>query len=676
MPMYSEGDLVPNAPSDEQRINAIRFLAVDAVQKANSGHPGMPLGAAAAAYTLWSRHLRFDPKDPHWFDRDRFVLSAGHGSMLLYALLYLTGYNVSLDDLRAFRQWGSKTPGHPEAGHTPGVEATTGPLGQGIGNAVGMAIAEAHLAARYNRGGAPLVDHFTYALCGDGDLMEGISQEAISLAGHLRLGKLIVIYDDNNVSLAGPTNITFTDDTRMRFEASGWHTQSIGADHGNDVAAIDEAIRTAKNANDRPSLIVVRTEIGYGSPLQNTYKAHGEPLGAENVKKTKAALGWPLEPDFYVPDEALAYFRELGATGTALHAQWQQRFERWKSENGELAAELERILRGSLPKTLPWPAFTEENGAVATRDAGSTVMNAIAADLPELFGGSADLDPSTKTYLKEQGDFEPGSYQGRNVHYGVREHVMAAATNGIALHGGLMPYAATFFNFVDYLKPALRLSALSKAHTIFVFTHDSVFLGEDGPTHEPIEQLASLRAMPNIRVVRPADALETLEAWKLAIDPATRGPWALVLTRQKVPFLGRRDARVDRGAYVIAEADGTPELLLLATGSEVALAIAAKKLLDERGVRTRVVSMPCFELFDAQPESYRHEVLPPACTARMSIEAASTYGWERYVGSQGFAFGIDRFGASAPYAAIAEHFGFTPESIAKRALEHFALASR
>ncbi len=665
-----------NSPVDEQRINAIRFLAVDAVQKANSGHPGLPLGAAAMAYTLWSRHLKFNAKDPHWFDRDRFVLSAGHGSMLLYALLYLTGYGVTLDDLKSFRQLGSKTPGHPEAGHTPGVEATTGPLGQGLGNAVGMAIAEAHLGAVYNRSDAQIVDHYTYVIAGDGDLMEGISQEAVSLAGHLKLGKLIVLYDDNRVSLAGPTDVTFTDDACARFDASGWHTQTIEVDRSNDVDTIDEAIRIAKNVTDRPSMIAVRTHIGFGSPLQDSFKSHGEPLGADNVKKTKEMLGWPLEPDFYVPDDVLKFYRELGERGAQTQAQWQRTFDAWKAQNGEPAAQLERALRGEIPASLPWPSFTAENGAVATRDAGGTVMNAIAAALPELVGGSADLDPSTKTYLKGQGDFEPGNYAGRNVHYGVREHVMAAATNGIALHGGLMPFAATFFNFVDYLKPALRLAALSELHNIFVFTHDSVFLGEDGPTHEPIEQLAMLRAMPNIRVVRPADSVETVAAWKLAIDPKSGCPWALVLTRQKVPFLGQRNADVSRGAYIIADAQGTPDLILIATGSEVALAIDAKKILDDKGVATRVVSMPCWELFADQPESYRDDVLPPSVTARMSIEAGATFGWKQWVGDRGYAFGIDHYGRSAPYAAIAKAFGFTPDNIANVALEKFALATR
>lgn len=667
---------MPNVPADEQRINTIRFLAVDAVQKANSGHPGMPLGAAAMGYTLWTRHLKFNPKDPDWFDRDRFILSAGHGSMLLYALLFLTGYDVSLDDLRAFRQLGSKTPGHPEARRTAGVEATTGPLGQGLANAVGFAIAEAHLAATYNRSDAKIVDHYTYCICGDGDLMEGISQEAVSLAGHLQLGKLIALYDDNHVSLAAPTDVTFTDDVCARFDASGWHTQRIDIDHGNDVATIDEAISIAKGVTDRPSLVAIRTHIGYGSPVQDTYKAHGEPLGVENVKKTKEALGWPLQPDFYVPDEALAFFRERGAAGAEKQSQWQRTYDAWKAANPDMGAQLDRVLAGRLPAQLPWPTFTAENGAVATRDAGGAVMNAIAKALPELVGGSADLDPSTKTYLKDCGDFQPGNYAGRNIHYGVREHVMAAATTGISLHGGLMPFCATFFNFVDYLKPALRLAALTKVHAIYVFTHDSVFLGEDGPTHEPIEQLAMLRATPNVRVVRPADSLETREAWQLAVDPSSECPWALVLTRQKLPFLGDRTTHVGRGAYVIAEAQGTPDLILIATGSEVSLAIDAKKLLEEKGVRTRVVSMPCWELFEVQPQSYRDEILPPQITARMSIEAAATLGWSRWVGDRGLTYGIDRFGASAPAAAIAKAYGFTADRVAEVALDAFALASR
>ncbi len=664
-----------NSPADEQRINAIRFLAVDAVQKANSGHPGMPMGAAAMAYALWSRHMHFNPKDPHWLNRDRFVLSAGHGSMLLYALLYLTGYGMTMDDLKSFRQFGSKTPGHPEAEKAHGgVEATTGPLGQGIANAVGMAMAEAHLGAVYNRTDQSVVDHYTYCIVGDGDLMEGISQESISLAGHLKLGKLIVLYDDNKVSLSGPTDLALDDDPLARFDASGWHTQLVDSGHCNDVDTIDQAITVAKNVTDRPSLIAVRTHIGFGSPRQDSYLAHGEPLGPENVKKSKEELGWPLEPTFYVPDEVLAFYRSLGSKGEELEDRWRATYDAWKAANGELAAQLERSLDNELPPNLPWPSFTAENGSVATRDAGGAVMNAIAQSFPPLFGGSADLDPSTKTYLKNCGDFEPNEYAGRNVHYGVREHAMVAINNGVALHGALLPFAATFFNFYDYCKPAVRLACLAELHSIFVFTHDSFFLGEDGPTHQPIEQLASLRATPNCMVVRPADALEVLETWKLAIATKSQ-PWAIVLTRQKVPFLGQRDAAVSKGAYVLADAGGTPDVILIGTGSEVSLAMDAKQILDGKGVRTRVVSMPCWELFDRQPQAYKDEVLPPSVGARMSIEAGATLGWAKYVGDRGFAFGIDHFGASAPAADLAKAFGFTPDNVAKLALEKFALAT-
>jgi transketolase len=667
---------VPNTPADEQRINAIRFLSVDAVDKANSGHPGLPLGAAGQAYALWTRHLRVNPQDPHWFNRDRFVLSAGHGSALLYSLLYLFGFPLTLDDLKSFRQLGSKTPGHPEYEYFQhaGVEATTGPLGQGFANAVGMAIAEAHLAAVYNRA-QTIVDHYTYCLAGDGDLMEGISQEALSLAGHLRLGKLIVLYDDNKVSLAGPTDVTFTDDAIARFDASGWHTQFIDAAHGNDADAISQAIDVAKNVTDRPSLIAVRSHIGYGSPKQDSFKAHGEPLGPDNTRKTKERLGWPPEPAFYVPDDVLAFYRDLGKKGADLEALWKTTYLQWKKENPELAEQFERIERGELPRSLPWPQFTPENGAVATRDSSGATMNAIAASLPELVGGSADLDPSTKTYLKGQGDFEPNNYGGRNIHNGVREHAMAAVNNGIAYHGDLLPFSATFFNFVDYLKPALRLTALARIHHIYVFTHDSVFLGEDGPTHEPIEQLAMLRAIPNLNTIRPADAVEVEEAWKLVIEPKS-GPWALVLTRQKVPFLGARSAPVEKGAYVIADANGSPDLILIATGSEVSLALETKKLLDAQSIDTRVVSMPCWTLFAKQPQSYRDEVLPPEVTARMSIEAAATFGWSRWVGDKGVTFGIDRFGMSAHAADIAKALGFTPEAVVKRAQDSFAFATR
>ncbi len=649
-----------NTPADDLRINAIRFLAVDAVQKANSGHPGLPLGAAAAAYALWTRHLRFNPADTAWFDRDRFVLSAGHGSALLYALLHLTGYDLTLEDLESFRQLGSRTPGHPEYHHTKGVEVTTGPLGQGFANGVGLAIAEAHLAAIYNRE-QTIVDHHTYVLAGDGDLMEGVASEAASLAGHLALGKLIVLYDDNKVSLAAATDVTFTEDVRERFEAYGWSTIEVGPESANDVEALDRAITEAKADTLRPTLIAVRSTIGYGSPEAGTFKTHGEPLG-KNMEATRKALHWDYPP-FVIPDEPAAFFKEVGAKGAGLQTEWNARYGAWKAANAELAAQFERARDGKLPADLPWPTFTDENGSVATRDAGGTVMNAIAAALPELVGGSADLDPSTKTYLKGQGDFQPNNRAGRNIHYGVREHAMAAASNGIALHGGLLPFSATFFNFLDYLKPALRLAALNKIREIFVFTHDSVFLGEDGPTHQPIEQLAMLRATPNVIDLRPADALETLEAWKLAIQPDT-GPSVIVLTRQKLPFLGARDAAVSRGAYVLREPEGGIDLILIATGSEVSLAVDAAKLLAARGTKARVVSMPSWKLFDAQDESYRNSVLPAEVKARMSIEAGATIGWSKYVGDRGIAYGLDHFGTSAPAAAIAGEYGFTPEHIA------------
>ncbi|MBV8369109.1 MAG: transketolase [Candidatus Eremiobacteraeota bacterium] len=656
-----------NTAADDLRINAIRFLAVDAVQQANSGHPGLPLGAAAAAYALWTRHLRFNPADPKWFDRDRFVLSAGHGSALLYALLHLTGYDLTLDDLKHFRQLGSRTPGHPEYHHTPGVEVTTGPLGQGFANGVGLAIAEAHLAAVYNRE-QTIVDHHTYVLAGDGDLMEGVASEAASLAGHLALGKLIVLYDDNKVSLAASTAVTFTEDVRERFEAYGWHTLEVGPESANDVDAIDRAIAVAKSEPLRPSLIAVRTTIGYGSPEQGTFKTHGEPLG-KNMQATRDFFKWEYPP-FTVPAEPAQFFKDAGAKGAPLQAEWNERYAQWKTANAELAAQFERARDGKLPQNLPWPSFDAENGTVATREAGGAVMNAIAAALPELVGGSADLDPSTKTYLKGQGDFQPDNHAGRNVHYGVREHAMAAANNGIALHGGLLPFAATFFNFLDYLKPALRLAALNKIREIFVFAHDSVFLGEDGPTHQPIEQLSMIRATPNVIDLRPADALETLEAWKFAVQPET-GPTCIVLTRQKVPFLGARKAPVSRGAYVLVEPHGLrsaqgdlPDLILIATGSEVHLAVDAAKLLAERGTKARVVSMPSWKLFDAQDEAYRNSVLPAEVKARMSIEAGATLGWSKYVGDRGIAFGLDHFGTSAPAADIAKDYGFTPEHVA------------
>jgi transketolase len=670
-----KGEAVPNTREDEQRINAIRFLSVDAVQKANSGHPGMPLGAAAAAYTLWTKHLRFNPKDPLWPNRDRFILSAGHASMLLYSLLYLTGYDVSMDDLKSFRQLGSKTPGHPEAHLTPGVEVTTGPLGQGFGNAVGLAIAEAHLETMYNRD-QTIVDHFTYVMCSDGDLMEGVSSEAASIAGHLQLGKLIAMYDDNKVSLAAKTDVTFTEDVVKRFEAYNWHVQYIDIDRGNDVETLDRAIREAKSETERPSLIVVRTHIGFGSPKQDSFKAHGEPLGADDVKATKENLGWPTEPDFYVPDDVLKFFRGIGERGAQLEIEWRRAYDEWKRDNPQLAAQFERVLKKDAPSNIPWPVITKDNGDnLATREAGGMVMNAIAPAVPELVGGSADLDPSTKTYLKDQGDFEPDNYGGRNIHYGVREHAMGAISNGLGLHGGLLPFSATFLNFLDYMKPAVRLACINKVREYYVFTHDSVFLGEDGPTHQPIEHFAHMRATPNLMLVRPADSLETLEAWKVLIE-AKDGPWALILSRQKLPYLGDRKADVARGAYILVDTDRTPDLILIATGSEVSLAVRAAALLKQQGMETRVVSMPCWELFEAQPQAYRDQILPPDVTARMSIEAAATLGWERWVGTRGYAYGIDHFGTSAPASAIAKEYGFTPEHIAQVAQEHFATVRR
>ncbi len=649
------------ADSDVQkRINAIRMLSIDGVQKANSGHPGLPLGAAPMAYAIWANHLKFNAADLRWPDRDRFVLSAGHGSMLLYSLLYLTGAGLTLDDLKNFRQFESKTPGHPESHMTAGVEVTTGPLGQGVANAVGLAIAEAHLAAVYNRN-QKIVDHHTYVIASDGDLMEGVSAESGSLAGHLRLGKLIVLYDDNHISLAAPTEVTFTEDVLARYAAYGWHTQQVSHDDGNDVFAIDSAIAAAK-ADPRPSLIAVRTIIGYGSPRADTFSAHGEPLGVDNVKKTKEFFDWPLEPDFYVPPEVMSWWRERGTRGAVAEQTWNTALAAWKNENPQLRAQWERTQAGTLPAKLPWPAFTAENGGVATRDAGGTVMNAIAAELPELIGGSADLDPSTKTYLKGLGDFEPGNYEGRNIHYGIREHAMGAVSVGIAAHGGNLPFTATFFNFVDYMKPPVRLAALSESKVIFVFTHDSVFLGEDGPTHQPIEQLATLRATPNLVTLRPADSLETLEAWKFAI--AHEGPSTIVLTRQKVPFLGERSFDIARGAYVLSGGDKQPDIILIATGSEVSLAVEAAKLLEAGGTATRVVSMPSMDLFAAQDDAYRESVIPAEVAARVSIEAGATFGWHRWIGERGIAIGIDRFGFSAPAAEIAKALGFTAEAVA------------
>jgi len=672
---------------DQLCINTIRFLSVDAIEKANSGHPGLPMGAAPAAYVLWTRFLKHHPANPHWPDRDRFVLSAGHGSMLLYSLLHLTGYDLSLDEIKNFRQWGSKTPGHPEAHLTPGVETTTGPLGQGISNAVGMAIAEAHLAAQFNRPGHSIVDHYTYVLAGDGDLMEGVAAEACSLAGHLRLAKLIVLYDANRISLAGTTSISFTEEVGKRFEAYGWHVQSV--EDGNDVAAIEASLKNAQQSG-RPSLIAVRSLIGFGSPhKQGTFEAHGSPLGKDEVLNTKKNLGWPLDPTFLIPDEALSHFRSAVVRGKELEARWQSAFAAYEKSFPDLAATFKRMIAGELPSgwDATLPTFAPDPKGVATRKASEAAMNALAPKLPELIGGSADLNPSTFTWLKGMGDFQhPGmpakdaqgvvggewGYGGRNIHYGVREHAMGAAANGMALHGGLIPYTATFLIFSDYMRPAMRLAAISDLHTIFVFTHDSIGVGEDGPTHQAVEHLMALRAIPNLVVIRPADANEAVEAWRLAIQ-YKRGPVVLALTRQNLPVLDRTifapASSLHRGAYVLSEAgNGKPEAVLIGTGSEVQLAIDAQKQLAARNVFVRVISMPSWELFDQQPDDYRESVLPRSIKARVSIEAGVTIGWQKYVGDAGVAIGLDRYGASAPGKIIFEKFGFTAENVVANVL--------
>jgi len=670
---------------DQQCINTLRFLSVDMVQKANSGHPGLPLGAAPMAYTLWTKQLKHHPANPHWPDRDRFVLSAGHGSALLYSLLHVTGYALSLDDLKQFRQWGSKAPGHPEYGHTPGVEVTTGPLGQGLANAVGMAIGEAHLAARYNRDGHQVIDHRTWAIVSDGDLMEGVASEAASLAGHLKLGKLVCLYDDNYVTLAAGTDITFSEDRAKRFEAYGW--QIIHVADGNDVDAISAALEAARADTMRPSLILVRTHIGFGSPEQDSFKAHGSPLGVEDTKKTKQNLGWPLEPDFLIPEPALAHFREALDQGAKAEAEWNGRLDAYTKAFPDLAKELQGRLLGELPTG--WdadiPVFPADAKGMATRVASGKVMNALAPKLPALFGGSADLDSSTHTNLKGLGDFNPAatpgqdtqgsdsagwSYAGRNLHFGVREHAMGAITNGLAVHGGFLPYGSTFLIFSDYMRPAIRLAALMGVHVVHVFTHDSIALGEDGPTHQPVEQLASLRAIPNLTVIRPADANETAVAWKVAAA-SEKHPVLLALTRQDLPTLDRtRYASADgvrQGAYVLSDAkDGKPSLILIASGSEVALILAAADQLQADGVAVRCVSMPSWELFDAQPQSYRDQVLPPNVSARLAVELGVSQGWDRYIGAQGGMLGIDRFGASAPAGVLLREYGFSVDNVVQR----------
>ncbi len=665
-------------------INTIRFLSADAVENARSGHPGMPMGAAPMAYTLWTQFLKHNPKNPQWYDRDRFVLSAGHGSMLLYSLLHLTGYDLSLDEIKRFRQWGSLTPGHPEHGHTVGVEATTGPLGQGFANGVGMAMAEAWLGARFNRPGHTVVDHHTYAICGDGDLMEGISHEAASLAGHLQLGKLIYLYDDNHISLAGATSLCFTEDVAARFNAYGWHT--VHVENGNDVAAIARAIAEAKSETSRPSLLLVRTHIGFGSPKkQDTSSAHGSPLGEEELQAAKKALGWPTMDKFYLPAEAVQSFRTAVAHGASQDADWQQRFEAYRTAFPAEASEFERAMAGELPDgwDLDLPQWQPTGKPIATRAAGGEVMNALARKIFNLVGGSADLNPSTNTALKGKGDFQPPNsapgaegavggvwgYAGNNMAFGVREHAMGAAVNGMALHGGLLPFSATFFVFSDYMKPAVRLGALMRLKVFYVFTHDSVAVGEDGPTHEPVEQLAGLRSIPGLTVIRPADANETVDAWTFALRNS--GPVAVILSRQNVPHLDRSEAKeagVACGAYILRDSAGPPDVILIGTGSEVGLCVVAQESLAASGIQARVVSMPCMSLFGEQPAEYRESVLPRGVTKRVTVEAGTTFGWDRWAGDAGTMIGLDRFGASAPGEIVLRNLGFTADAVTAAAL--------
>jgi transketolase len=680
----------PNAELDQLCINTIRALALDAVQKAESGHPGLPLGCAPLAYVLWTRFLRHNPQHPKWANRDRFLLSAGHGSMLLYSLLYLTGYDLPLDELKNFRQWGSKTPGHPEYGLTPGVEITTGPLGQGFANGVGMAIGAAHLSAKFNQPEFPVIDHYVYAIVSDGDLMEGVASEAASLAGHLKLGKLIYLYDDNHVTIEGFTSIAFDENVPQRFAAYGWHTLTV--EDGNDLDAIERAIREAQSVKDRPSLISVKTTIGYGMPTAGTRKAHSDAPGEEAVRETKRHLGWPEDKTFYVPEEALAHFRSALARGAQAESEWDSLVQKYLGEHDELGQEWRATMSGDLP--VGWethlPSF-ENAKPMATRQASGEVINALAPHMPMLFGGSADLGPSNNTDIKDGGSFEPGSYDGRIIHFGVREHAMGATMTGISLNGGLIPYGGTFMCFSDYMKPAIRLAALSEVQVVYIFTHDSIGLGEDGPTHQPIEQLAGLRAIPHLFVIRPADAHETREAWRIAINRRNK-PTALALTRQKLPLIDRNGACASaegaaRGAYILAEATftgarpiaadaspefvenepTTPQLILLATGSEVSLVLEAREKLQQEGVPTRVVSMPCCELFEEQTEEYRNQILPPFITARLAVEAGVRQSWDRYVGLEGDVICLDRFGGSAPGDVAMRELGFTVENVLQHA---------
>ncbi len=660
---------------DQLCINAIRFLAVDGVQKAKSGHPGMPMGCAPMAYVLWSRFLKANAKDPLWPDRDRFILSAGHGSMLLYALLHLAGYEMPMEELKRFRQWGSKTPGHPEHFLADGIETTTGPLGQGFATGVGMAIAEQFLAATFNKPGFEVFDHYTYAIVSDGEMMEGVSHEAASLAGHLGLGKLIYLYDDNGISIDGETSLSFTEDVGRRFEAYRWHVQRVA--DGNDTEAIAAALEAARAETDRPSLIMVRTVIGYGSPnKQGTAASHGEPLGADEVRASKKNLGWPEDREFWVPDEVYAHFQEVQQENGARQQTWNEQLGRYAGAHPEEAARLKQWLSGELPEG--WqnalPVFAPGE-SMATRAAGGKVLGALGGVLPNLIGGSADLTPSNKTDIKGRADFQKDNRAGQYFRFGVREHGMAAAANGMALHGGLRPYCATFFVFSDYLRPALRLSAIMGAPVVYVLTHDSIGVGEDGPTHQPIEQLMSLRLMPNVVVLRPGDANETAVAWQIALE-RKHNPSLLLLTRQNLPTLDRSRfapaAETARGAYVLLDCEGAPDIILMASGSEVQHIVAAGEQLAAEGVKVRLVSMPSWELFEEQDDAYKASVLPPEVTRRLSIEAGVTLGWERYVGDAGRSIGINRFGASGPVEKVMEAFGFTAENVLQAAREMLA----
>jgi transketolase len=660
-------------PLDQLCINTIRTLAMDSVQKAKSGHPGMPMGMAPVAYVLWTKHLNHNPENMHWQNRDRFILSGGHGSMLLYSLLYLTGYKVMLDDLKSFRQLGSKTPGHPEYGHTDGVEVTTGPLGQGFTNGVGMAIAQKYLAARYNRPGFNVVDYHIYATLGDGDLMEGITSEAASLAGHLKLDNLIYFYDDNHISIDGPTELAFTEDRAKRFDAYGWFVQKLK--DGNDLKAIDKAIQRAKKEKGRPSIIMVRTHIGFGSPNKHdTAEAHGSPLGEEEIKLTKKNYGWDPEKQFFVPEKALAQFRKAIEIGKKKEIKWNEKFSEYKKKFPDLATELENIRQENFGEA--WkkalPAFTD---AMATREASGKTLNAIAPFLPSMIGGSADLAPSNNTFVKNMGEFQSKSRGGRYIRYGVREHAMGAIMNGMAVTDGIIPYGGTFFVFSDYMRGSIRLACIMGIRPIYVFTHDSIGVGEDGPTHEPVEQLAALRCIPNMISLRPSDANETVSAWKFAIEHKT-GPVALLLTRQKLPTIDRTKYpsadNLAKGAYVLVENSSTPDLILIGTGSEVQLALGAYEQLVKEGVKARVVSMPSWELFERQTKEYRDSVLPPSVKKRIAVEAAVSMGWEKYIGDAGRFVGMHSFGASAPVDVIFKHFGFTIENVVTNAKEMLA----